>query len=93
MRKASAALVPLLIAVMMLFWFIAFMGGSNDDLHTVNNVTNLQHLQEKLLISSVRYRYKVIAEAQEQNLTLTEDEIDQKVDAYIEYIMVSNKIE
>ncbi|QOP42212.1 hypothetical protein [Sulfurimonas marina] len=93
MRNASAALVPLLIAVMAIFWFIAFMGGANENLHDVNDATNLQHLQEKLLISAVRYRHKVESEAKEQGLTLSEDEINQKVDAYIEYIMVSNNIE
>lgn len=93
MRNGSAALIPLFIAVMSLFWFIMFMGSSDDDLHTINNVSNLQKLQEKLLISSVKYRYKAKAEADEQNLTLSEQQLDQKVDAYIEYIMIENKIE
>lgn len=93
MRKGSAALVPLLIAIMLLFWFIAFMGSENDNLHTVNGVTNLQKIQEKLLISSVRYRYKIATEAKKEGVTLTEEELDQKVDQYIQHIMIENKIE
>lgn len=93
MRAGSAALVPLLIAFMLLFWFITFMGGSNDNLHTVNEVTNLKRLQEKLLISSIRYKNKIKAEAQEQGEALSEGELDQKVDEYVEYIMISNNIE
>ncbi|WP_304545926.1 hypothetical protein [Sulfurimonas microaerophilic] len=93
MRKASAALVPLLIAIMTLFWFIMIIGGSDDNLHTINNVSKLQKVQEKLLISSVKYRYKIEAEAKEQNATLSEAQVNQNVDAYVEYIMVKNKIE
>lgn len=93
MRNGSAALVPLFIAVMTLFWFIMFMGGSDDNLHTINNVSNLQKVQEKLLISSVKYRYKAKAEADEQNITLSGAQLDQKVDVYVEYIMIENKIE
>lgn len=93
MRRASAALVPLLIAVMLVFWFIAFMGGNSDNLHAVNEVTNLQKLQEKLLIPAVRYRYKIYKESKEQGTPLTEAELDQKVDAYVHYMMIENKIE
>lgn len=93
MRKGSAALVPLLIAVMTLFWFIMFIGSGDDDLHTINNVTNLQKVQEKLLVSAVKYRYKAAAESDEQNLGLSEAQLDAKVDGYIEYIMIKNGIE
>ncbi|MFT7860535.1 MAG: hypothetical protein ABXS93_06335 [Sulfurimonas sp.] len=93
MRRGSAALVPLLIAIMILFWMIAFMGGANDNFHVVNKVTNLQNLQEKLLISSVRYRYMIAEEAKEQGITLSDEELDQKVDQYIQHIMEENNIE
>ncbi len=93
MRRGSAALIPLIIAIMLLFWYIAFMGGASDSLHNVNKITNLQRLQEKLLISSVRYRYKLQEDAQKQGINMTEAELDAAVNQYIKYIMIENKIE
>ena len=93
MRNGSAAIIPLLIAVMLIFWFAYFMGGANDTLHKVNKVTNLQHIQDKLVIAAIRYRAKIEAEAREQGLNLSEAEIDKKVDSYIEYVMKRNKID
>lgn len=93
MRNGSAAIVPLLIAVMLIFWFAYFMGGSSDTLHKVNNVTNLQHLQEKLLISSVRYRNKIEMEAKEAGAPLSETELDTKVNSYVKYMMKQNRID
>ena len=93
MRKGSAAIVPLFIAIMLLFWFIAFMGGANDTLHSVNNVTNLQQLQKKLLVSAMKYRYELEREARNKNTTITDAELDAKVNDYINQIMILNKIQ
>jgi hypothetical protein len=92
-REGSVAIVPLFLAVMLLFWFIAFMGGANDTLHSVNNVENLQHLQKKLLVSAMRYRYHLEQEARDAGVSLTDEQIDLQVNAYINEIMVLNKIQ
>jgi len=88
MRKASAAIVPLFLAISTLFWFIWFLGGSNDQLHRVNNIGHLQHLQERLLLSAVKYRYE-LAIADD---TLSDAELNTKTDEYIDQMMVINKI-
>lgn len=93
MRNASAALVPLLLAVMLIFWFAAFMGSENDNAHAINDVTNLQKLQEKLLISAAKQRFTLKAASKEQDLDLSDEQVNDRVDQYIKYIMVSNKIE
>lgn len=93
MRNASVAIVPLFLAVLLLFWFIAFMGGASDTLHSVNNVENLQHLQKKLLVSAMRYRYALESEAREAGTILTDAELDAQVNVYINQIMVLNKIQ
>jgi hypothetical protein len=89
MRRGSVAIVPALLAVMLLFWFIAFLGGASDTLHTVNNVENLQHLQQKLLLSAAKHRNglsKVHPEWSDDELTI-------QTDAYIDEIMVLNNIQ
>lgn len=82
-------MVPLLLAVMLFFWFIAFMGGANDNLHTINKVENLQHLQEKLLYSAMKYRYEVKVD----NPKMSDSELDLKVNQYINNMMRLNNIE
>ena len=54
MRKASAAMVPLFLAIMTLFWFAYIMGGGADTLHRVNEIEDLQHLQERLLPAAMK---------------------------------------
>ena len=89
MRNASVAIVPLILAIMLLFWFIAFMGGASDNLHNINNVEHLRHIQEKLLLSAIKYRY----ELQTEDPTLSEDELDSRVNDYINTMMQLNRIE
>jgi len=93
MRKGSVALVPLFLAIMVLFWFIAFMGGANDNLHAVNNVEHLRHLQGQLLRSAMEQRYKLEEEARANGVVLSEDELNQKVNDYINFVMVQNKVQ
>jgi len=69
MRNGSAALFPLLLAIMAMFWFIWIMGGSADTLHRVNNLEDLKNLQERLLPAAMK---KYIDEMQ----TDKEDEND-----------------
>ncbi len=88
MRKASAAIGPLFLAIISLFWFIWFMGGANDNLHRVNEVENLQHLQERLLVAAVKRRYELA----EVDPSLNDAELDSEVDTYIDEMMVLNKI-
>jgi len=93
MRKGSVAIVPLFLAIVVLFWFIAFMGGANDNLHAVNNVENLRHLQGKLLLSAMKHRYDLEAEAKAQGVELSDAELDKRVNGYINFMMVQNKIQ
>jgi hypothetical protein len=88
MRRASVAVVPLLLAVMILFWFIWTLGFEGDNLHRINEVQNLQHLQESLVVPAMKRRYE-LAKANPQ---MSEEELRVAVDAYIDEIMVVNKI-
>lgn len=88
MRRASVAIVPLLLAVMAIFWFIWTLGFEGDNLHRITEVEKLQHLQESLVVPAMKRRYE-LAKANPQ---MSEEEIEIAVDAYIDEIMVVNKI-
>jgi len=87
MRKGSVAIVPLLIALMLFFWFIWFMGGENDSLHTINKVEHLHHIQEELVISALQEKIRL-----EQNGKSESEAIDQ-VNGYVNAMMQANKIQ
>ncbi|ADN09888.1 hypothetical protein [Sulfurimonas autotrophica] len=89
MRNGSAAIVPLLLAIMLLFWFIWFMGGENDNLHKVNQLENLHHTQERLVIAALRKKQ----ELRDANASLSDAELNTKVNQYIHNIMILNKID
>jgi hypothetical protein len=89
MRRGSAAIVPLFIAIMLLFWFMWIMGGANDSLHKVNQLENLQRTQERLIIAALRKKQ----ELRDTNASMTETELNSEVNKYIHNIMVLNKID
>ena len=65
------------------------MGGANDNLHNISQVENLQHLQERLIVSAMKRRYE-LAEA---NPNMSDEELDSAVDQYIHHMMKSNNID
>jgi hypothetical protein len=88
-RRGSVAIVPLFLAITLLFWFIWFLGGANDNLHKVNQIENLQHTQDRLLQAAIQKRYELEA----ADPTLSDDELDNQVDTYIKEMMKVNDID
>ena len=88
MRNGSAAIVPLFIGIMLLFWAIMFLGSSGDTLHSVNKVENLQHLQTKLLLPALKKKYK---EEKENGLSSTA--ASASANNYVHAMMVKNGID
>lgn len=89
MRKGSVAMVPLFIAIMMIFWFMMIMGNENDQLHKINKIENLQKTQERLLYAALKRKYDL----QRENPNMSEEDIDKEVDLYIVQIMKMNNID
>lgn len=89
MRKGSVAIVPLFLAIVTLFWFIWFMGGENDNLHRVNEIEHLHHLQERLLLAAAKRRYE-LADA---DPGLSDESLDTAVDTFIDEMMVLNNVQ
>ena len=90
MRKGSAALVPLMIAIFLLFWVIMFMGNATDNFVKVKNVVSHQDLEERLLSAAMQKKIDLIQENAKDNLNKTEAQIDAEVDAYISKIITAN---
>jgi len=95
MRNGSVAIVPILIAVLSLFWFIWFMGGADDNLHKVSEIENLQHLQERLLPAAMKRYVELRAAYIEAGQTeaLAESNAKTDTDLYIHNMMKNNKID
>ena len=89
MRRGSVAIVPLFLGIALLFWFIWFFGGANDNLHKVNQLENLQHTQDRLLIAAAKKR----SELEQENPHMSEDDINKSVNTYIHNMMKLNKID
>jgi len=95
MRNGSAAIVPLFLAVMLLFWFIMFMGGSSDTLHKVTNLTHLQNLQDKILQGAIDKRYDLVTSNPDiySEVDGNTSALDAKIAQDVSNIMVQNNID
>jgi len=89
MRNGVVAIVPLFFAIVMLFAFIALVGGGSDTLKRVTNVEHLSHLQDRL-IYSVAKRYYGLKSAHPD---WDEAKLQIEIDKYVRLIMKSNKID
>lgn len=96
MRNASAAIVPLFFAIMVLFWMIWYLGEESDYLHQTSNLTNLNHLQDKLLTAAMYNRYNLIRdypdEYSEEDET-KETRLNNKISSDTHRMMIKNKID
>ena len=86
MRNGSAAIVPLFIGIMLLFWAIMFLGSGDDDLHAVTSATHLKRLQQKMIIPAAREAFRL-----ERETNLTSEQIDAAVNAYVAAMMDKNQ--
>jgi len=95
MRNGSAALFPLLLAIMAMFWFIWIMGGSADTLHRVNNIEDLRNLQERLLPAAMKKYIDEFQVVGPDGETLDEKRkrASDKAKAQIQEIMIKNKVD
>lgn len=89
MRKGSVAIVPLLLALFLLFWFIWFLGGENDRLFQINKVQNVHHVQEELIISAMQQRL----ELEQLHPEWSGQQLDEAVNHYVNEMMKINKIQ
>ena len=85
MRNGSASLVPLFIAIVLIFWSIMFLGDSSDTLKAVSDGTRTNRIQSKMIIPAGIKAFEL-----EQEGVLTDAEIDAAVDKYVSDMMDKN---
>ncbi len=90
MRNGSAALVPLFIGIMLLFWALIFMGGAADNLVKVNKTLRHQDIEENLLSAAMQEKIRLTEENAKSDTPLTTAEIDTLVDAYVARMVNKN---
>ena len=90
MRNGSAALVPLFIGIMLLFWAIMFLGGAADNLVKVKNTLYHQDIEERLLSAAIQEKIRLTEESAKSDTPLTTAEIDALVDAYVARMVEKN---
>jgi hypothetical protein len=97
MRKGSVAIVPLIIALMLFFWFMWFLGGENDMLLQINKVENVQHIQEELIISAMQRHLTSEQDLKKLNPAMSDTALKQLADKdgsdYVKTMMEANKIQ
>lgn len=96
MRNASAAIVPLFLAIMLLFWFIWFLGGESDNLHKTTELTHVHKLQDKLLEAAIIRRYELATKNKELYSEVSgakKDALDAKISNDNHLMMQKNKID
>lgn len=89
MRRGSVAIVPLMIAIMLFFGFIWFLGGENDMLFQVNKVENLQHVQEELIIPAMQKGILL----KHSNPAISAADLDAGVTLHVNEMMKKNNIQ
>jgi predicted PurR-regulated permease PerM len=89
MRRGSAAIVPLMLAVMFMFWLIWFLGFESDTTRVINEAEHLHQLQERLAVAALKERLRLEAAHPEWDDT----QLDAEVNTYINQMMVLNNIQ
>lgn len=96
MRNGVAAIVPLFLAIMMLFWVIWFLGGESDNLHKTTNLTSLHKLQDKLLEAAIHRRYELLTRNKDmysETPGAQKDALDKKISDDGHTMMQKNNID
>lgn len=88
-RKGSVAIVPLLLALMLFFWFIWFLGQENDSLLQINKIENVQHIQEELVISAMQQRLAL----EQMHPDWSTAQLDEAAQKYVNDMMKLNAIQ
>jgi hypothetical protein len=87
MRKASVALVPILIAIVVMFWVIWYMGEESDNTKEITQIQKLQALQVNMAKYAISRKIALLQEGK------TEEEAEEIVKDEIDAMMEKNKID
>ena len=69
MRRGSVAIVPILLAIALIFWAIWFMGQESDNTHVISNVQKLQQLHQNAAIYAIKRKIEILEQTGQTELT------------------------
>jgi len=69
LRKGSIAIVPVLLAIALIFWAIWFMGQESDNTHVISDIQKLQKLHENAAIYAVKREIEILEKTGKTELT------------------------
>ena len=87
MRKGSIAIVPILLAIALIFWAIWFMGQESDNTQVISNVQKLQKLHENAAIYAMKRKIEILEKSGRNQLT---DEEKAQIEQEVQTMMQKN---
>ncbi len=95
MRKGSVAIVPIMLAIMLIFWAIWFVGERSEDTKVISNVEKLQELHENAAMYAMQRKIDLLQEnaLKDENERLNDDEINATINQEVSDLMRKNGID
>ena len=90
MRKGSVAIVPIFLAIALIFWAIWFMGEESDNTHVISKMQKLQKVHENAAFYAMKKKIRILEEAQREELT--QEEKDQ-IENDVQSLMQKNRLD
>ena len=69
MRRGSVAIVPILLAIALIFWAIWFMGQESDNTHVISNIQKLEHLHQNAAMYAIKRKIEILEQTGQTELT------------------------
>jgi len=93
MRKGSAAIVPLFLAIMLLFWAAIFLGTPSETLGEVNQLTHIKNVEKRNITAAMIMKIKLLEANTQRETPLSELEMDAIVSQRISSLMANSTID
>ena len=84
MRRASVAIVPILLAIALVFWTIWFMGQESQNTHVISDMQKLQQLQSNAALYAIKRKIELLEQG------MDEESSEAKVKEEVEIMMQRN---
>lgn len=89
MRNGTIVIVPIFIAIALMFWAIWFMGQEASNTKTITNIEQLQKLQQNAIIYAIERRKQILQQKGANELTPDEEAM---IEAEIQNMMKKNGV-
>jgi len=90
LRKGSVAIVPIFLAIALIFWAIWFMGEESDNTHVITNIKKLEDLHENAAFHAMRRKIEILENDHTNELS---DENKTQIEQEVQQLMRKNNVE